>query len=205
LDYSLGYPIVLSNEDGSYAEPPPDAVVQAAQWLGDDGSTEATTLALWLRQGAEVHPAIAAHPRATGAVAGQGVFACADIPACTLIGAYQGLVRTEEEWGAEHADSNFSVVVNDGASGVVIDGGVGNTNVLRWLNHSCEPCAEMRFAWSEGCWHALLITMRAVVKGEEVTFDYALVTEDDDDPALAQVCLCRAQRCRGSLFEFRPW
>jgi hypothetical protein len=34
-----------------------------------------------------------------------------------------------------------------GASGVVVDGEVGSTSVLRYLNHSCEPNAEMKFIW----------------------------------------------------------
>ena len=155
----------------------------------------------------------------------------------------RGTVRTEEEWEADHMDSNFCVVVNDGASGVVIDGEVGQTNLLKWLNHSCDPCAEMRFAWAAGCWHAVLYTICDVLpvradgvrqwlyivnpsvcpclrpaarcfavryvwlraQGTEITFDYALVTEDAEDPALSQPCLCGAAVCRGTLFELREW
>ena len=30
---------------------------------------------------------------------------------------------------------------------MVVDGEVGSTSVLRYLNHSCEPNAEMKFIW----------------------------------------------------------
>ena len=56
-------------------------------------------------------------------------------------------------------DSDFCVVVNDGASGVVIDGELGHTNMLQCLNHSCDPNAELRFAWADGCWHAVFYTI----------------------------------------------
>ena len=56
-------------------------------------------------------------------------------------------------------DSDFCVVVNDGASGVVIDGELGHTTMLQCLNHSCDPNAELRFAWADGCWHAVFYTI----------------------------------------------
>jgi hypothetical protein len=61
-----------------------------------------------------------------------------------LIGPYCGTVRTEEEWESDYCDSHYCVVANDGASGVVVDGGEGQTNVLQFLNHTCAPHCTVR-------------------------------------------------------------
>ena len=58
---------------------------------------------------------------------------------------------------------------------------------------------------SNGSWHALLFALRKISAGEEVTFDYELVTEDPEEPQLKLRCLCGAQRCRGTLFTYREW
>ena len=48
---------------------------------------------------------------------------------------------------------------------MVVDGEVGSTSVLRYLNHSCEPNAEMKFIWlSNGKRRMLFI--------ELLTFDH---------------------------------
>lgn len=57
----------------------------------------------------------------------------------------KGTIRTEEEWEEQHWENHHCVCINDGASGVVVDGGVGSTNVLRYLNHSCDPNAQMKY------------------------------------------------------------
>ena len=58
----------------------------------------------------------------------------------------QGTIRTEEEWEERYWESHFCICINDGASGVVVDGEVGATTILRFLNHSCEPNAQMKYA-----------------------------------------------------------
>ena len=60
--------------------------------------------------------------------------------------ATQGTIRTEEEWEEHYWESHFCICINDGASGVVVDGEVGATSILRYLNHSCEPNAQMKYA-----------------------------------------------------------
>jgi SET domain-containing protein len=63
-----------------------------------------------------------------------------------------------------------------------------------------------RFIWlSNGSWHALLFAIRDIAAGEELTFDYQLVTEDPDEPQLKLLCRCAAERCRGTLFTYREW
>ena len=60
-----------------------------------------------------------ASPRSSSAL-----FAASRIVAGSVIGPYCGTVRTEEEWEERHAESHYCVVINDGASGVVVDGEV---------------------------------------------------------------------------------
>lgn len=55
------------------------------------------------------------------------------------------------------------------------------------LNHSCEPnCGAMG--------SAVLIAMRDIEAGEELTFDYAMTDASDYDEF---VCLCQEPTCRG--------
>ena len=56
-----------------------------------------------------------------------------------------------------------------------------------------------------GSWHALLFALRDIPVGEEVTFDYDLVTEDPEEPQLEIRCNCGSERCRGTLFTYREW
>eukprot|EP01051_Picozoa_sp_SAG22_P021495 SAG22_NODE_4764_length_1171_cov_1.275187_1_plen_260_part_10 len=62
-----------------------------------------------------------------------GVFAAAPLREGEFIGCYSGTVMTEEQWEEKFADSDYCVVVNDGAQGVVIDGEHGAANVLKAL------------------------------------------------------------------------
>jgi uncharacterized protein len=60
--------------------------------------------------------------------------------------------------------------------------------VMLFLNHSCEP--NVGFAGN-----IVLITMRDVVAGEELTVDYAMF----DIIGGAMACACGRSRCRGTV------
>ena len=53
------------------------------------------------------------------------------------------------------------------------------------LNHSCDP----NLGWSG----EVLVTLRDVAAGEELTYDYASA---DDDPEFLLRCHCPSTRCR---------
>lgn len=79
----------------------------------------------------------------------------------------------------------------------VIDGGVGG-NEARFINHSCEPNCESvthgRRVWI----HAL----RDIAAGEELTYDYNLVGEEDSQEQLTlYACRCGSKHCRGTMFR----
>jgi hypothetical protein len=59
--------------------------------------------------------------------------------------------------------------------------------VLMRVNHSCEPNVGMGG-------NVLLVSMRDIAAGEELTIDYALFLAD---PGFAMDCRCRTPACRG--------
>ncbi|MFP1155473.1 SET domain-containing protein-lysine N-methyltransferase [Mycobacterium sherrisii] len=60
--------------------------------------------------------------------------------------------------------------------------------VMLFINHSCEP--NVGFAGN-----IVLVTMRAVGAGEELTTDYALFDDHDEQ----MTCHCNAPSCRGVI------
>lgn len=80
--------------------------------------------------------------------------------------------------------------------GQVIDALQGG-NEARWINHSCRPnCVP-----DEVKGRIFMVTRRAVFKGEELSFDYGLVSDEPVSDALKQryVCRCGAKKCRGTM------
>jgi hypothetical protein len=70
----------------------------------------------------------------------------------------------------------------------VVDG----YGVAAFINHSCQPNCETDIIGGR-VW---IIARRDIEPGEELTYDYNLYDGDDEAP-----CLCRARRCRGSLYS----
>lgn len=62
--------------------------------------------------------------------------------------------------------------------------------VMLFLNHSCEP--NVGFAGN-----TVLVAMRPIGPGEELTTDYAMF--DDDADSAAMQCHCGAAACRGTI------
>jgi uncharacterized protein len=82
----------------------------------------------------------------------------------------------------------------------IIDGGVGGSDA-RFINHSCDPNCEALD--DEG--RIIIEAMRAIIPGEEITYDYSL-----DRPGLVTRkmmekyhCLCGAPNCRGTMLANR--
>ena len=59
--------------------------------------------------------------------------------------------------------------------------------VMMRVNHSCQPNVGMGG-------NVLLVSMREIAAGEELTIDYALFLAD---PGFAMTCRCRSAACRG--------
>ena len=152
INYDLGWPIIVADDDG-------EPIRQPFCSLCDESSNSAIDAALLEKvQALYLGPV----EQRASSVHCYGVFATSPLRRGEFIGCYSGTVRTEEQWESEHLDSDYCVIVNDGANGVVIDGEHGAVNVLKSLNHSCEPNCNMRFQFFDGCWHALLNTNRCI-------------------------------------------
>lgn len=136
---------------------------------------------------------------------GRGGFATARIPAGTLLIEYAGeridaaeaRRRAAAHAGAAGAPHTFVFAIDDDWA---VDAGVGG-NDGRWLNHSCAPncdaIVEDGRIWIE--------TLRDVARGEELTYDYALVL-DEPHTAAARArfpCRCGAATCRGTMLRRR--
>lgn len=117
---------------------------------------------------------------------GYGVFATRDIRKDERIAEFRGpLVEIESLDGIprEVQDHLYNV-------------GVGRYLIAREpavrTNHSCEPNAGIQD-------DVFLVAMRDIRKGEEVTFDYSVITSDDWTLA----CACGAKGCRKLIGNYR--
>ena len=137
------------------------------------------------------------------AVHGRGVFAIKDIPEDTLIIEYTGRRISSDEademWPVD-PDDPFHTFFFSLSSGETIDGGTKG-NASRWINHSCEPNCEAR----EGTHgkRVYIYSLRDIKKGEELSFDYGLVIDDELTEELQRdyQCLCGSKKCRGTMLN----
>jgi len=70
-----------------------------------------------------------------------------------------------------------------------LDGSHGG-NGTHYINHSCEPNAYMQILYG----HILLISLRDIQSGEEITIDYQSTLHSDK-----KRCICGAPSCRGTI------
>jgi hypothetical protein len=80
----------------------------------------------------------------------------------------------------------------------VVDAGSGG-NESRYINHSCQPNCETVIEKNR----IYIESIRTINKGEELTYDYNLTREDEDDVALEKhyKCNCGASNCRGTMLK----
>ena len=135
----------------------------------------------------------------TSPVHGQGVFALRHMAAGETVIEYVGELISMAEAIARHphdpSDPNhtFYFQLDDGW---VIDA-VHQGNASKWINHSCKPNCEPY----EHQGRVFIKTRRPVFRGEELTFDYGLVSDEPVTEALKAryACRCGAKRCRGTM------
>ena len=130
---------------------------------------------------------------------GKGVFALQAIPAGQVLIEYVGEIISMAEAIARHPhdpqDPNhtFYFQLDDQR---VIDA-VRDGNDSKWINHSCRPnCVP-----DEVKGRIFIKTRRPVFRGEELTFDYGLVSDEPMSDALKAryACRCGANKCRGTM------
>jgi uncharacterized protein len=117
-----------------------------------------------------------------------GCFALEDIPKGTRILEYTGERITKAEGDDRYEGRPFTYLFGVGDGEVVIDG----HGMAMFVNHSCDPNCETD---EEGD-RVYIASIRDIVAGEELTYDYWLYDGDDDAP-----CYCGSKACRGSMYS----
>ena len=135
-------------------------------------------------------------------IEGWGVYACEVLPGGSVLLEYRGKrVLLGESGGVPEAINPRTLAYLE--PGVGVDGDHPE-NEARWVNHSCEPNAQLQE--SEG--RLWVIAGREIRAGEEVVLNYGYTVEE----ALQYPCRCGAARCpgypvgepwRGALLQFR--
>jgi len=118
-------------------------------------------------------------------VVGRGVFATRRFKKSEVIGQMRGSVVVDDDYDPDYA-------VDLGAHGTLEPWAP-----FRYLNHSCEPNAELVMMEPEDdepptMW---VESRRAILPGEQITIDYMWPAEE------AIPCLCGTRRCRGWVVE----
>jgi SET domain-containing protein len=121
-------------------------------------------------------------------IQGRGLFAVAPIAKDEIVAIKGGhIVDSATLRALPGRLRNSDVQIADGFHLVALDE-AGYEPVMLFINHSCEP--NVGFAGN-----VVLVAMRDVAAGEELTTDYAMF--DDHDEAMA--CQCGVASCRGTI------
>jgi hypothetical protein len=117
---------------------------------------------------------------------GHAVRAVAPVAAGEVVAVWSGgILTTQELAGLPEHYREHTVQVEEGLflTSFVPD------DPADFINHSCDPNAGMSG-------QIVLVAMRAIPEGEEITFDYAMT---DGDPYDEFTCACQTPRCRGRV------
>jgi uncharacterized protein len=118
-------------------------------------------------------------------IAGRGLFAVADVAAGEVVAVKGGhIVTTEQLYRLSEHLQNSDIQIAEGLHLVALTDDEYE-RVMLFINHSCEP--NVGFAGN-----VVLVAMRDVAAGEELTTDYALF----DVPATPMECACGTVSCR---------
>ncbi len=126
-------------------------------------------------------------------IQGRGLFATAPIPAGEIVAIKGGhIVDTATLRGLPALLRNSEIQIADGFHLVALSEDEYEP-VMLFINHSCEP--NVGFAGN-----VVLVAMRDIGAGEELTTDYALFDDSDEQ----MQCRCGAAGCR-SVIDGRDW
>lgn len=89
--------------------------------------------------------------------------------------------------------SDFTYTIQVGADAFLGSSG----RIDDYVNHSCAPSCAVRLLAGE----LRLLAVRALQRGDEVTFDYSTCLVDEPPPV--ERCHCGAPTCRGRVLAFR--
>lgn len=141
------------------------------------------------------------------AIHGNGVFAAVAIAKGERIIEYKGRLRSHEEVDADDSGDiesghTFLFTLNEDW---VIDANFEG-NAARWINHGCAPNCEAVLVENE---HdpkrskVFIEAIRAILPGEELTYDYGITLAVRHSPRLKKIwaCRCGAKTCTGTMLK----
>ncbi len=136
-------------------------------------------------------------------IQGFGAFATRRIRKGTRIIEYIGEIITSAEADRRYDDSaveNPHVLLFSIDDHTVIDAGTGG-NEARFINHSCRPNCEAVIEKK----HVFIVSNRVIDRGEELTYDYNLTRDDEENSDLEKryKCNCGSKDCRGTMLKSR--
>ena len=152
------------------------------------------------------------HPKGTGVVCQR----TDGIPPFTLVEEYLGVLHAPWRWfeiqdilkrqSPNDVPDFYNIVLErprtdpDGFEVLYVDAAAKGTFASR-MSHSCDPNCQVTVLSVDGRLTIAMYTTRAVLKGQELTFDYASVTESEKEFRSA-ICLCGSPLCRGSFLHY---
>jgi hypothetical protein len=103
---------------------------------------------------------------------GHGLFAEEDLPPGHFVGEYTGIVReNNQRYFAPLNNYCYEYPVADSIGrSFVIDATQGN--VTRFINHSSQPNLKPVYAFLDGFYHLIFLSLRKIQKGEQFSYDY---------------------------------
>jgi SET domain-containing protein len=133
------------------------------------------------------------HKGQLSAIEGRGLIASVAIAADEIVAIKGGhIVDTPTLWSLPERLRNSEVQIANGFHLVAVDDAEYEP-VMLFINHSCQP--NVGFAGN-----IVLVAMRDIDPGEELTTDYALFDDYDGE----MECRCGAASCRG-VIGGRDW
>ena len=126
-------------------------------------------------------------------IEGTGCFTIRRLRKGQNAGEYTGERITHEEADRRYKDveETYLFMVNDKE---VIDAR-DDKNPVKYINHSCDPNCESE---QDGTW-VFIKALRKIEPGEELTYDYCLVVDGEEDGPCT--CHCGAKKCRGTMIS----
>jgi uncharacterized protein len=121
------------------------------------------------------------------AIAGRGLFAVAPIAAGEIVAIKGGHIVELDTLNAHRETIGVSYIQIAERFFVAALTPDEYEPVMLFLNHSCEPNVGVQG-------NIVFVAMRDIAAGEELTQDYAMTDDEDDD---TMICACGTPSCRG--------
>jgi SET domain-containing protein len=137
---------------------------------------------------------------------GRGVYAGRRLKKGERVVEYKGEVITWKESDRrppsdpDDPHHTFFFSLSDGKH--VIDAAVGG-NAAKWINHSCEPNCEAEE--DDEAKRVFIVALRDIRPGEELNYDYGLITEERLTATVKRnyECRCGSKHCRGTMLALK--